>query len=176
MKITQTKFDGLRILELNHHEDNRGYFARYYCEETFKKLSLPEKLPQTNISYSIKKGTIRGMHYQVNGYEECKIISCINGSIYDVVIDLRENSSTYLKTYSINLNQDDNIRFVIPEGFAHGFQSLSDNATVIYQVSKEFSPGNERGIRYNDPFFNIKWPLEISSISKKDLELQDFNI
>ena len=174
MEIEATNFDGLKIVKLDHRKDERGFFTRFHCEEEFKLLGLPLSFPQTNLSNTIKKGTIRGMHYQINGFEECKVISCIKGSIFDVVIDLRHNSNTYLKYFSIYLKEEDNLRLVIPEGFAHGFQSCSDNSSVLYQVSKEYSPGNEKGIRYNDPYFNINWPLAVSLVSKKDLELEDF--
>ena len=175
MEIENTNFSDLKIINLKHFNDERGFFTRFHCSEVFRQLGLPENFPQTNFSNTLKKGSIRGMHFQINGHEECKIISCISGSIFDVVIDLRKESKTYLKTYSILLNEKDNKRFVVPEGFAHGFQSLSDNTSVIYQVTNSYSPGNEKGIRFDDPYFNIEWPLPVSVISDKDLNLPNFN-
>ena len=169
MKILKTPIKGLLVFKSKKFDDSRGYFREVLLEKIVNKKF------KFNVVSMSKKNVIRGLHFQ-KVRPQAKFISVIKGKIVDVAVDIRKNSKTYGRHFKIILSAKNCTSLFIPEGFAHGFQSLSDNATVIYQVSKEFSPGNERGIRYNDPFFNIKWPLEISSISKKDLEIQDFNI
>jgi len=168
MKFIETELKGAYIIELEPIEDERGFFARTFCQEEFKKAGIEFTIVQCNISYNKKKGTIRGMHYQDLPYPEAKIVSCIKGKIYDVVIDLRPHSPTFGKWISVELD-DKNFRMLyVPKFFAHGFQTLEDDTIVFYQMSEFYHPECARGIRWNDPFFNIKWPLEPTVISEKD--------
>ncbi len=151
-------------------EDERGFFARTYCKETFKTHGLNPQLEQMSLSYNRKKGTLRGMHYQEAPHAEVKLVRCLKGAIYDVIIDLRPASSTYRHWVGIELTESSYSTLYIPEGFAHGFQTLQDNTEVFYQISAPFVPDASRGIRWNDPAFAITWPLDIAIISKKDQE------
>jgi len=168
MKFIETKIKDLFIIEPDLNIDKRGYFARFFCEKEFKKIGLNFKIIQTNLSFTNKKGTIRGMHFQKLPKAEDKIVHCIRGAIYDIVIDLRKNSSTYRQWVSIELNEENKKMLYIPKGFAHGFQCLSDNCEVLYFMSEFYSPEHESGVRWNDSFFDIKWPIENPILSKKD--------
>lgn len=167
--FSQTKLDGAYIIELEKLEDERGFFARSWDEKKFDEMKLNAKLVQCNISFNKKKGTIRGMHYQAKPHEEAKVVRCCNGSIFDVIIDLRPNSKTYRKWISIELTDKNYKMIYVPEGFAHGFQTLEDNTEVVYQMSEYFEENYARGIRYDDPIFQIPWPIIPPIISKKDL-------
>ncbi len=168
MRFIETDLKGAYIIELEPKEDERGFFARIFCQNEFKKNGIDFNIVQCNISYNKKKGTIRGMHYQVEPYEEAKLVICIKGAIYDVAIDLRENSPTYGQWVAVELSEENKKMFLIPKGFAHGFQTLTDNCEVLYLMSEFYSPEHSAGVRWDDPFFNIKWPLEPSVISEKD--------
>ena len=168
MKFFETEFKGCYIIELEKLEDERGFFTRVWDERIFHNKKLNSKLVQISFSFNNKKGTIRGMHFQEKPFEETKIVRCIKGKIFDVIIDLRSNSKTYKKWISIELNSSDLKMIYIPEGFAHGFQTLEDNTEVIYQMSNWFSPEHAKGIRWDDQEFNIKWPINEHVISKKD--------
>lgn len=169
MKFIETKLKGAYIIELEHLEDNRGFFARTFCQKEFEKHDLNPHIVQCNISFNKKKGTLRGMHYQVKPYEEVKIVSCIRGAIYDVIIDLRKKSSTYCKWLATELTAENYRMVYIPEGFAHGFQTLKDNTVVFYQMSEFYHPECARGVRWDDPAFGIGWPLTKKNISEKDM-------
>ena len=140
-----------------------------------QRINLDSEFVQSSISVNKKKGTIRGMHFQVPPFAETKLITCTAGKIFDVLIDLRPDSKTFKKWQSIELDSKHYSSLYIPEGIAHGFQTLEDNSVLFYQISNIYKPDFSRGIRWNDPFFNIDWPLEISEISKKDLSYIDFN-
>ena len=168
MRFIETKLQGAYIIELERMEDERGYFARAWCQKEFQKYDLKTKIAQCNYSFNHKKGTLRGMHYQVKPYEEVKMVRCIQGKILDVIIDLRKNSDTYKEWIGVELSQNNNRMLYVPEGFAHGYQTLEDNAGVFYQVTEFYQPGSEKGIRWNDSIFNIHWPLEVAVISQKD--------
>jgi dTDP-4-dehydrorhamnose 3,5-epimerase len=167
--FTETKLKGAYIIELEELKDNRGFFARAWCQHEYEKHGLNARFVQANVSSSIKKGTLRGMHYQISPYEEIKLMRCIKGSIYDVIIDLRPDSSTYAQWIGLELTSENHKMLYVPENFAHGFQTLEDNTEVFYPVSQFYTPGSERGIRYDDPAFGIKWP-EINDLvmSEKD--------
>ncbi len=169
MKFFETNLKGSYIIELEKLEDERGFFTRIWDEEIFQNKELNSKLVQISFSFNKKKGTLRGMHFQEKPFEETKIVRCVKGKIFDVIIDLRSNSKTYKKWISIELNSNDLKMIYIPEGFAHGFQTLEDNTEVMYQMSNWFSPEHAKGIRWNDQEFNIKWPINEPIISKKDL-------
>ena len=176
MIFKETKLKGAFIVDIDKIGDDRGFFARAWCQKEFKNHGLTTSLAQANIAFSRYKGTLRGMHYQVKPYEEAKLIRCTKGAIYDVMIDLRPHSSTYKEWFGIELSEDD-YRFVyIPENFAHGYLTLSDNTETFYQVSQFYSPESERGIRWDDPTFGIIWPVtEQLVISEKDRSWSLFN-
>lgn len=176
MIFTETKLSGAYVIDIEAIEDERGFFARSWCKNEFEKLGLNPKLVQCNISFNKKKGTIRGMHFQGSPYEEAKLVRCTRGSIYDVIIDLRSDSPTYLQWFSIELTSDNRKMLYIPEGFAHGFQTLEDNTEVFYQMSEYYHPENAKGIRWNDPTIDITWPLENPTISLKDGNLNTINM
>mgnify|MGYP006431972179 FL=1 len=168
MKFVETSLKGSYIIELEKLEDERGFFTRMWDEEIFQNKELNSRLVQISLSSNKKKGTLRGMHFQEKPFEETKIVRCVKGKIFDVIIDLRSNSKTYKKWISVELNSNDLKMIYIPEGFAHGFQTLEDNTEVMYQMSNWFSPEHAKGIRWNDQEFNIKWPINEPIISKKD--------
>ena len=168
MKFVETSLKGSYIIELEKLEDERGFFTRMWDEEIFQNKELNSRLVQISLSSNKKKGTLRGMHFQEKPFEETKIVRCVKGKIFDVIIDLRSNSKTYKKWISVELNSNDLKMIYIPEGFAHGFQTLEDNTEVMYQMSNWFSPEHAKGIRWNDQEFNITWPINEPIISKKD--------
>ncbi len=168
MIFTKTKLEDVKIIEIEKQEDERGFFARQWDSKLFEKEKLNSTIRQCNISTTKHRGTIRGMHYQTTPFEEVKLIRCTSGKIYDVVIDLREDSNTYKQWEGFQLTEDNFKTLYVPEGCAHGFQTLENNVIVFYQVSQEYSPNHERGIRWDDPTFNISWPLTSAIISKKD--------
>lgn len=175
MIFNHTTLKDAFLIDIEKREDLRGFFARAWDVKEFEQNVSNSNLVQCNISRSNKKGTIRGMHYQKNPHEEAKLIRCTKGKIYDVIIDLRPNSKSYKKWEAFELSSSNYKLLYVPEGFAHGFQSLEDNTEIFYQVSQFYSPGAEIGIRWNDPCFNISWPLEITEISDKDRNIEDFN-
>ncbi len=193
MIFTETKLKGAYIIELDAINDERGFFARSFCKKEFEKHGLNHNIVQCNISYNKKKGTVRGMHYQTAPHQEAKIVSCTKGSIFDVIIDLRPDSPTYCQWFAIELTAPcsplpahssetahsspltANYKMLyIPEGFAHGFQTLEDETVVYYQMSEFYHPECARGVRFNDPAFGIEWPLTINAISEKDMRYPDF--
>ncbi len=165
-KLLKTKFKDLYIIKYKENIDNRGAFSKLFEDEYFYNLKL-KKIYQINISENIKRGTLRGMHYQIKPFEEDKVIKCISGSIFDVVIDLRKKSKTYLKTFSYIL-KNDNTLIYIPKGFAHGFQTLENKSNLLYIHGNKFSDKNQRGIAYNSDLFSIKWPLKKKILSERD--------
>jgi len=174
MKFESTEIAGLYTIDLHKIEDERGFFARAFCKEEFESMDLEPNVIQANMSFNKVAGTIRGMHFQQSPYQETKFIRCLSGSIYDVVIDLRKDSSTYLKTFGIELTSENRTALFIPKDFAHGFITLQDNTEVMYLVSQMYVPGAEKGIRWNDPQFAIKWPIEPIKISAKDASWEDY--
>lgn len=174
MKFIETKLKGAFFVEIEKLTDERGFFARSWCQKEFEAQGLNSDLVQVNVSYNLKKGTLRGMHYQIEPYQECKLIRCTRGAIYDVIIDLRTDSPTYKQWTGVELTADNYTMFFVPRDFAHGFQTLMDETEITYQVSQFYTPGSERGIRFDDPAFNIQWPLEVKIISDKDRNWPDF--
>lgn len=168
MIFTETKLKGAFELEIKKLEDERGFFGRSWCANEMKDHGLKSNLCQANTSFSSKKGTLRGMHFQVNPYQETKLIRCTRGAILDVIIDLRPDSTTFRQWIGVELTQDNYKMLYVPEDFAHGFITLQDNTEVTYLVTQFYTPGAEKGIRWNDPFFNIQWPFEPTVISEKD--------
>ncbi|NOR47281.1 MAG: dTDP-4-dehydrorhamnose 3,5-epimerase [Methanosarcinaceae archaeon] len=168
MRFTETRLKGAFIIELERLEDERGFFARTFCQKEFEAHGLNPRLVQCNISYNKHKGTLRGMHYQAAPMAEAKLVSCTRGAIYDVIIDLRPESPTYCQWIADELNTENRMMIYIPEGFAHGFQTLEDDTEVFYHMSEFFSPEHARGVRWDDPMFGIEWPLDTKIISEKD--------
>lgn len=168
MLFTETKLKGAYIIDVKRLEDERGFFGRSYCQREFEALGLNTNVVQTNVSYNKKKGTLRGMHMQLAPHEETKLVRCTHGAIYDVIVDLRPDSPTFKQWVGVELTADSYRMLYVPEGFAHGFITLEDNTDVTYQVTQFYTPGAERGYRWDDPAFNIQWPIEPVVISEKD--------
>lgn len=175
MIFKETKLKGAFIIEMEPIKDMRGFFARAWCKKEFEEHGLKPYLVQANITFSREKGTLRGMHYQVAPYQEAKLVRCLKGALFDVIIDLRPDSPTYREWIDIELAEDNYKMLYVPEGFAHGYQTSEDNTEVFYQVSQFYCPESERGIRWNDPAFGIRWPqTQDLVISKKDKKWPDF--
>jgi len=175
MTFKETKLKGAFIIQLDLLNDARGFFARSYCQKEFKKQGIDFKVVQSNLSFNKQRGTLRGMHYQLPPYAEAKTVTCLRGSIFDVIADLRRGSATYGKWLSVKLN-DENCRILyVPAGFAHGFQALEDGALVSYQMGKVYHPESARGIRWDDQFFNIKWPIKKVILSDRDRAYKNFS-
>ena len=174
MKFISQKIHNSFIVEIEKNEDERGFFARTYDVDEFKKYGLNSKIVQCNINYTKKKGTVKGLHYQKTPFEEAKLIRCIRGSVYSVIVDLRPDSPTYKQSESIVLSENEYCWRYIPELCANGIQTLEDDTEIIYQVTQFYTPEYEGGIRWDDPTFKIKWPLPSQSISKKDQAWKDF--
>lgn len=175
MIFFETKLKGAYIIELEKLEDQRGFFARTWCKDEYRRMELDANLVQCNISFNKKRGTLRGMHYQSNPYEETKLVRCTRGSIYDVIIDIRPKSITFKQWFAIELSASNRKMLYIPKGFAHGFQTLEDETEVFYQMSEYYHAQNAKGLRWNSPQIGIKWPLEQNiTISIKDKNLPDF--
>lgn len=170
MKFLETDLKGAYIIETEPIFDDRGFFARSWCQRDFLEYGLNPDLVQCNISFNAKKGTLRGMHYQSKPHEEAKLVRCTRGSIYDVIIDIRPDSSTFKSWFAVELCSGKYNMLYIPEGFAHGFLTLEDNTEVFYQMSDFYYPELAKGIRWDDPLFAIKWPkISQPIISEKDL-------
>jgi len=168
MTFQPTFINGLYVIELDLFRDERGWFARTFCKEEFKKAGFDNEWVQMNHSFTNQKGTLRGMHFQFPPYSEIKMVRCIAGSVFDVAIDLRKNSATFLQWFGIEISAENKKMILIPDGFAHGFQTLQNNCELIYHHTNFYTPDAEAGIKYNDPGIGIKWPLPVNEISKKD--------
>ena len=168
MTFIPTSLAGSFVIEPNVFTDDRGWFARFYCKNEFREIGHDKEWVQLNHSVTNKKGTIRGMHFQVNPYREIKMVKCTAGEIYDVIIDLRRDSSTFLKWFGVELSAKNKKMLYIPEGFAHGFQCVADDCELIYHHTEFYTPNSEGGIRFDDPMIDINWPLPVSVISPRD--------
>ncbi len=168
MIFTPTQLKGVFIIDLQPVGDSRGWFSRTYCKNEFAAIGHDKEWVQLNHSFTSKKGTVRGMHYQLPPFSEIKMVRCIAGAVLDVVIDLRKGSPTFLQWTGVELSAENKKMIYIPEGFAHGFQCLTDNCELLYHHSAFYTPGAEGGIRYNDPLIGINWPLELTEISDRD--------
>jgi dTDP-4-dehydrorhamnose 3,5-epimerase len=175
LKLISTPLKDAYVLELVPNEDERGIFARTFCKEEFKKFGLSTEFVQQSTSYNRKKGTLRGMHFQKAPHAEIKLVRCTRGAFFDVIVDLRPDSPTFKQHFSIELSADNRKTVYIPEGFAHGFQTLTDDAEIFYQMSVPFNAASASGARWNDPAFGIKWPqIENRIISDKDSNYPNF--
>jgi dTDP-4-dehydrorhamnose 3,5-epimerase len=159
---------GVFVIEPEPHQDSRGMFARTFCSSEMEEHGLKTRFVQCNISFNYLKGTLRGLHWQEAPASECKLIRCTSGALYDVIIDMRPWSPTYLQHFGIELNAANRRMLYIPDLFAHGYQALADNTEAAYQVTEFYTPQTERGVRYDDPAFGIQWPLPVAEISEKD--------
>ncbi len=175
MIFTETPLKGAYVIELKKMGDDRGFFARFFCKNEFANHGLNNEIVQINNSLSADKGTLRGMHYQLVPKAEDKVVRCINGSLYDVIIDIREDSDTFKQWFGIELSAENRKMLFVPKGFAHGFLTLKENTEAFYLVTEFYGPEYERGIRWNDPEFNIQWPIEPCIISEKDQKHPDFD-
>jgi dTDP-4-dehydrorhamnose 3,5-epimerase len=168
MIFQEAMLNGAYVIDLDKREDDRGFFARAWCTKEFEAQGLTSRVVQANTSFNTSKGTLRGMHYQIDPSPETKLIRCIRGSIYDVIVDLRPSSATYKQWIGVELTATNRRALYVPEYFAHGFITLEDNTEILYLVSEFYSPECERGARCNDPAFGIVWPVKIEVISTKD--------
>lgn len=176
MLFHATPLLGAWLIEMELRRDERGFFARSWCEREFTKHGLNPRLVQCNVSFNERRGTLRGMHYQVPPFQEAKVVRCTQGGIFDVIIDLRKESPTFKKHYSVELNAENRLMLFVPEGFAHGFQTLSDKTEVFYQMSEFYNPAAAlEGVRWNDPAFKIHWPVGEPILSERDRNYPDFN-
>ncbi len=166
--ITKTAIEGVYILKAKPIGDERGYFERFFCAEEFKEIGLKGQIAQMNLSLSERRGTLRGMHYQMPPYNEFKIVRCLKGALYDVAVDIRKDSPTFLQHVGVTLSEDEHNYLVLPHGTAHGFITLTDNAQIMYLLDRQFCADAERGINPFDKALNIKWPAKVEVISRKD--------
>lgn len=168
MKFIQTPIQGVAVVELMPHVDERGFFARSFCQDEFAEHGLLPMVAQCNVSYNHVAGTLRGMHFQVAPATEAKLVRCISGAIIDQIVDLRVDSPTYLQHVAVELTAANRLSLYVPPMFAHGYQTLIDGTEVLYQVSERYTPGKERGLRFDDPALGLDWPMPVASISEKD--------
>jgi dTDP-4-dehydrorhamnose 3,5-epimerase len=168
MKFHRTTLQDAYVIELQTHGDNRGWFGRTFCAKEFAENNLETSYPQHNTGYSLNKGTVRGMHFQVDPHYEVKVVRAMQGAVYDVIVDMRPHSSTYLKWEGFELSFENGRQLYVPRGFAHGYQTLVDNTMVGYLCSASYVPDSNGGYRFDDSAFGIKWPLPVGEMSDKD--------
>ena len=174
MRFIKNHLAGVYLIEPELVSDERGFFARTWCRNEFADRGLNPNLLQCNISYNKVCGTLRGMHYQKEPHAEAKLVRCTRGAVYDVIVDLRSDSSTFTKWYGVELTAINRKALYVPEGFAHGFITLKDDAEVLYQMSECYHAECASGVRWNDPMFSIQWPIKVEVISERDQNNQDF--
>jgi len=175
MIFTETDLKGAFVVDIEKHQDERGFFARSWCRREFEAHGLNPKLAQCNISFNPHKGTLRGMHYQAKPFEEAKLVRCTRGSLHDVIVDLRSDSPSYKKSLGVVLTAENRTMLYVPQGFAHGFLTLENDTEVFYQISEFYMPESQRGFRWNDPAIAITWPAEVEFISDRDRNYPDFS-
>jgi dTDP-4-dehydrorhamnose 3,5-epimerase len=178
MIFTETALKGAYIIDLEPRNDDRGFFARAFCQNEFAGHGLKPVIAQANIAFNHVKGTLRGMHFQLPPAAETKLVRCTRGAILDIIVDLRPDSPTYLQHVAVELNEDNHRALYVPERFAHGYQTLQDKTETSYQVGEFYTPGSEGGLRYTDPRLALQWPLPVRVMSEKDrawplLEIQE---
>lgn len=176
MKFHKTPLVGAHLIELERRGDDRGFFARLFCEREFGAAGLETRFVQVNNSLSAKKGTLRGLHYQLPPAAEVKVVRCTRGALWDVIVDLRPGSSTFAKWFGAELNDDNRLMMYVPRGFAHAILTLTDNVEAIYLVSALYGPSEERGVRWNDPAIGINWLIAPVEISPKDAKWPDLDV
>ena len=166
--FTETKLKGAFIVDVECRRDDRGFFGRAFCQREFEELGLEANVAQTNVGVSLKRGTLRGMHFQYPPAIEAKLVRCMHGAVLDVIVDLRPESSTFLEHVAVELSSENQRALYIPGRFAHGYQTLQDGTAILYQASTFYAPGAEGGLRYDDPRLSIAWPLPVTAVSGKD--------
>jgi dTDP-4-dehydrorhamnose 3,5-epimerase len=174
MRFTETPLSGAYVIDLETIEDDRGFFARAWCQREFEAQGLNARLVQCNLSFNRARGTLRGLHYQVEPHREVKLVRCIRGAIFDAIVDLRPGSPTYRRWFGVELTAENHQMLYVPEGFAHGYLTLSDTSEIFYQVSEFYASGSERGLRWDDPAFAIEWPIPIAVVSPRDQQHPPF--
>lgn len=174
MRFVETELPGAFVIELEPRTDGRGFFARTWCQEEFAERGLSTRIVQCNIGHSVEAGTVRGLHYQDVPYAEAKVVRCSRGALFDVMVDLRPSSPTYGRWSGRELSEDDHRLIYIPEGVAHGYQTLVEHTEIFYQTSAPYQPQSTAGVRYDDPAFGICWPLEVTALSDADRSWPDF--
>lgn len=175
MQFTPTPLEGSYLIDLEKIEDERGFFARLFSTEEAEEHGIETTLLHVNNSLSVNKGTLRGMHYQLSPRQETKVVRCIRGALYDMILDLRKDSPTFGQSFGKELTAENRSMMYIPKGFAHGFLTLEPNTEIIYFVSQSYSPAHERGIRWDDPYFGLRWPGKPKVLSERDLNHPDFD-
>jgi dTDP-4-dehydrorhamnose 3,5-epimerase len=175
MKFHKQKIDGVWLIEADPFKDDRGMFFRHFCQREFSGKGLESRILQTNVSKNTAKHTLRGMHYQLKPFGEYKTMLCMTGAIYDIIVDLRPDSATFLKWISVELNAPEPLSLHIPAGCANGYMTLKNDTTILYYMSEFYAPEAYQGFRHNDPLFDFKWPAEPLVISEKDRTFPDFN-
>jgi dTDP-4-dehydrorhamnose 3,5-epimerase len=175
MRFTPTSLSGGYLIDLDKREDERGFFARFFCEREFGEAGLETRFVQINNSLSRDRGTLRGMHYQLDPSSEVKVVRALRGALWDAILDLRPQSPTFGRSFGAELTAENRRMMYVPRGFAHGFLTLEPDTEALYLVSAYYDPGRERGVRWNDPLFAISWPEEPLVISDKDAHQRDFD-
>jgi dTDP-4-dehydrorhamnose 3,5-epimerase len=175
MIFSPTPLEGAFLVDLEKKGDDRGFFARAFCELEFRQHGLVSHFCQVNNSLSAQKATLRGMHYQLAPKAETKLVRCISGALYDIILDLRQNSATFGQSFGIELTADNRRMMYVPKGFAHGFITLADDTEAFYFVDEFYSPDHERGVRYDDPKFALHWPMAPMVVSEKDMSHRNFD-
>lgn len=176
MLLIPTPIPGAYVIEPERRADDRGFFARTFCAREFRANGLNPEMVQCSVSFNLQRGTLRGMHWQEEPHAEDKLVRCSMGAIYDVIIDLRQDSPTFLQHHSVELTQENRLAFYVPRGCAHGFQTLMNNTEVFYQMTQYYAPEAARGARYDDPAFGIAWPEPVQMISDRDRTYPDFTV
>lgn len=176
MKLDETELPGAYVLELDRRADERGWFARLWDPEVFRSEGLDPRVAQISVAWNDRKDTLRGLHFQEEPYGEAKLIRCTRGAIHDVLVDLRSDSAAYLKWFAVELTEDDPHALYVPEGVAHGYQTLVDGTETLYLISEAYRPEAQRGVRWDDPAFGIEWPNAVDRVmSERDRTWPDFN-
>jgi dTDP-4-dehydrorhamnose 3,5-epimerase len=168
LKFEPTPLAGAMLIEIERVEDDRGFFARSFCQEEFRRHGLDPQIVQCNVSWNRRRGTLRGLHYQAAPREEAKVVRCARGAIWDVIVDLRETSPTRFQWFGVELTGQSHRALYVPRGFAHGFQALADDTEVLYQMSEPYQPDLARGVRWDDPKLAVQWPLPDPILSERD--------
>lgn len=173
MRFNELSLRGAFLVDIEPRADGRGFFARTFCEDEFLAAGLVNHFPQASVSYNARRGTVRGMHFQAAPYEETKLVRCLAGAVYDVIVDLRPTSPTYLRSVGVELTAKNRSALYIPKGFAHGFQSLMNDSELLYMIDVSYVASAARGVRWNDPSIHVEWPEAIAVIADKDSAFPD---
>jgi dTDP-4-dehydrorhamnose 3,5-epimerase len=174
VRFTEAAIGGVYVIDIEPVEDHRGFFARTFCEDELRARGLETHIAQSSIAVTARKGTLRGMHYQREPWGEVKLVRCTRGAVYDAVIDLRPRSSTFRQWFAVELTADNRRLLYVPKGLAHGYQTLEDDTEISYQMSTPYHPEAAAGVRWNDPAFGVRWPIDVTAIADRDAAYPDF--